>query len=101
MKNGFILAGLKSSDEYDAARNVLLERETLHVMDDKQRIALIETKTVDIEAPSLSPKPLMRYQLGNHLGSVGLELDEVGNVISYEEYYPYGCTSYQAMQQWG
>ena len=33
------------------------------------------------------------------MGSASLELDDKGNVISYEEYYPYGSTSYQAVDQ--
>ena len=39
--------------------------------------------------------PLVRYQLGNHLGSASLELDEKGALISYEEYHPYGTTAFQ------
>ena len=70
-----------------------LERETLHVMDDKARIALVETRT---QGDDGSPAQLIRYQFGNHLGSVCLELDSTGQVIAYEEYYPYGSTSYQA-----
>ncbi len=73
-----------------------LQRETLHVMDDKQCIALVETQTIDGGLPVTSPASLIRYQLSNHLGSACLELDESGAVISYEEYYPYGSTSYQA-----
>ena len=73
-----------------------LERETLHVMDDLRRIALVETKTVDVDTPVISPSPLIRYQSDNHLDSASLELDKDGQVISYEEYYPYGNTSYQA-----
>ncbi|MBE9128306.1 MULTISPECIES: SpvB/TcaC N-terminal domain-containing protein [unclassified Coleofasciculus] len=75
-----------------------LERETLHVMDDRQRIALVETKTVDTENSSETPllAPIIRYQLGNHLGSVSLEVDVVGAVISYEEYHPYGTTAYRS-----
>jgi RHS repeat-associated protein len=42
------------------------------------------------------PAQLIRYQLGNHLGSACLELDVTGQIITYEEYYPYGSTSYQA-----
>ena len=34
-----------------------------------------------------------RYQLGNHQGSTSFELDEQGQIITYEEYYPYGGTS--------
>jgi RHS repeat-associated protein len=78
-------------------RSVTLERETLHIMDDKQRIALVETKTKDISVPSnMLPVTLTRYQFANHLGSASLELDAAGTIISYEEYYPYGSTSYQA-----
>jgi len=73
-----------------------LERETLHIMDDKKRIALVETKTIDTKSSTDMLTPLIRYQLDNHLGSAVLELDEVGKIISYEEYYPYGSTSYQA-----
>src|SRR6202011_2633274 len=43
-----------------------------------------------------SPTSLIRYQFDNHLGSACLELDDNAAVISYEEYFPYGSTSYQA-----
>jgi len=69
-----------------------LERETLHVMDDSKRIALVETLTVG----SGSPVTVQRYQLSNNIESATLELDEVASIISYEEYYPYGDTCYQA-----
>ena len=36
--------------------------------------------------------------MSNHLGSACLELDDAAQVISYEEYYPYGSTSYQAVR---
>lgn len=76
--------------------NVLtLERQTLHVMDDNKRIVLVETQTRNALGPILNPVPVIRYQLGNHLGSASLELDENGAIISYEEYYPYGGTAYQ------
>src|SRR5262249_37498602 len=42
------------------------------------------------------PQQLIRYQFDNHLGSASLELDENAQLISYEEYYPYGGTSHQA-----
>jgi RHS repeat-associated protein len=34
--------------------------------------------------------------LDNHLGSASLELDENANIISYEEYHPFGTTSYRS-----
>jgi RHS repeat-associated protein len=78
--------------------NLNLERETLHIMDDEKRIAIVETKTHDNGMEVSSPTSLMRYQIDNHLGSSSLELDENGKVISYEEYYPYGNTSYHAVR---
>ena len=41
---------------------------------------------------------LIRYQFGNHLSSAMLELDAAAQIISYEEYYPYGSSSYQAVR---
>jgi RHS repeat-associated protein len=93
------LGGFELYREYDADGKALeLERETLHVMDDKQRIALVETKTVAEGARVAAPSSLTRYQHGNHLGSAALELDQVGKVISYEEYHPYGSTAYQGVR---
>ena len=73
-----------------------LQRESLHVMDDKQRIALVETETIKGGNAVAVPLPLQRHQLGNHLGSASLELAADGALISYEEYHPYGTTSFQA-----
>lgn len=91
------LGGFEIYREFNAnGTNIVLERETLHVMDDKQRIALVETRTQGNDG---SPSQLIRYQFGNHLRSTSLELDNNGKLISYEEYFPYGGTSYQAMDQ--
>ena len=75
-----------------------LERETLHIMDDKQRIAMVETRTADTAGNDPAPPQLIRFQLANHLGSAILELDHLAQIISYEEYTPYGSTSYQAVR---
>ncbi|MDJ0991782.1 MAG: RHS repeat-associated core domain-containing protein, partial [Desulfobacterales bacterium] len=72
-----------------------LVRETLHIMDDRQRIAMVETRN---EIDDGSRKQLIRYQLANHLESASLELDDQAQIISYEEYTPYGSTSYQAVR---
>jgi RHS repeat-associated protein len=90
------LGGYELYREYDSGSSVTLERETLYVMDDKERVALIETQAVDNRAAVSSPTPAQRYQLTNHLGSAGLELDESEALISYEEYSPYGNTTFQA-----
>ncbi|RPI12907.1 MAG: RHS repeat-associated core domain-containing protein, partial [Acidobacteriales bacterium] len=74
-----------------------LERETFHLNDDKGRIALVETRTLGEDG---SLPRLIRYQMSNHLGSALLELDgsPQAKIVSYEEYYPYGSTSYQAVR---
>jgi RHS repeat-associated protein len=73
-----------------------LERITLHVMDDTRRIAMVDTRnTVNDDTDQRT----VRCQFGNHLGSASLELNDVGDVISYEEYHPFGTTAYQAVNK--
>jgi RHS repeat-associated protein len=73
---------------------ITLARETLHVAEGDNPIVLIEIRTAGTDK---APAQLVRYQFGNHLGSAALELDDQSNMISYEEYFPYGSTSYQAV----
>jgi RHS repeat-associated protein len=80
------------------ANTATLERETLHVIDNKQRISLVETRTLDTAGNDRASRQLIRYQFGNHLGSSSLELDDQAQVISYEEYAPYGSSTYQAVR---
>jgi YD repeat-containing protein len=87
------LGGSESYREYGAGGVVLLERESLHVLDGDQRIALVETRVQGVDG---SPAQVIRFQASNHLDSACLELNSVAQAISYEEYYPYGGTSYQA-----
>src|SRR4030095_1901781 len=69
------LGGLEYYRAYTGSGALDLERETLHVMDGQQRIALVETKTRENGVAIAAPQPVVRYQLGNHLGSATLELD--------------------------
>jgi RHS repeat-associated protein len=80
-------------EEYDNSPTLTLQRETLHISDDTGRIAMLETRTIGTDSSSAT---LWRYMFSNHLQSATLELDENGDVISYEEYYPFGGTSYFA-----
>jgi RHS repeat-associated protein len=93
------LGGYEIYREYTAGNaKPTLERQTLHVMDDKRRVVMIESKTIDITVASTNlPICVTRYQFDNHLGSAFLELDGNAAIISYEEYYPYGSTSYQVV----
>ena len=73
------------------------ELETQLILDNKNRIAIVETQTLGAIAPPLGVGG--RYQYSNHLGTACLELTDAENtapnVISYEEYHPYGSTAYQ------
>lgn len=89
------LGGFEIFRRRNGAGTITLQRETLHIMDDNQRIALVETRTQGNDG---SPQQLIRYQFGNHLGSASLELDDQAQIITYEEYTPYGSTSYQAVR---
>jgi RHS repeat-associated protein len=66
------------------------QNNTLHVMDDQNRIALVR-----IGAPFANDTtPAVKYHLGDHLGSSDLVVDNIGNLINREEYTPYGETSF-------
>jgi RHS repeat-associated protein len=64
------------------------ERTTLNISDDEKVFVRVEKKTGENE--------VVRYQYDNHLASACLELDETGQIISYEEYHPFGTTSYRS-----
>jgi RHS repeat-associated protein len=87
-KEHFYLGVVEVYREYDAGGHTTTERQTLHVTDDKRRVALVET--------TIGGASAIRFQFENQVGTACLELDETGALITYEEYYPYGSTSYQA-----
>ena len=72
------------------------ERETLHVHTPAGAVVLLETKTVENATALQNPTTHHRYQHSNHLGTATLELSEDAEVITYEEYHPYGTSSYRA-----
>ena len=75
-----------------------VERQTVHISDDTGRIAMFENRTFgDARDDNETERELVRYIYSNHLQSASLELNDKANIISYEEYHPYGTTSYQAM----
>ncbi len=73
--------------------NAGLERSTISVLDGGHRYVIIEHRN---EVDDGTVKDLTRYELYNHLGSSCLEIDQKAEIISYEEYHPYGTTAYQA-----
>lgn len=94
LKERYYIGSCEKYREYAGdGGTVTLERESLSLMGADGRLALIETRTVGIDG---SPQRIIRYQYNNNIGSATLELDQEGQIISYEEYTPYGNTSYQA-----
>lgn len=93
------VGGFESYKTYKA-NQVNFERQSLSLLDEGYRFAMVETITTntDYNAPKdeLVGTRLVRYQLHNHVGSSALELDETAHIISYEEYHPFGTTAYQA-----
>jgi len=65
--------------------------ETLSLIDQGQRFVMMESST----DPNIL-SPITRYIHPNHQSSCTLETDEIGDIITYEEYHPFGTTSYQA-----
>ncbi|KAK6340510.1 hypothetical protein TWF696_008836 [Orbilia brochopaga] len=72
--------------------------ETIQVYDGTRRIAGIEFIQDFTSAPDPPETRLFRYQLSNYTQSSAIELDDKANVISYEEYFPHGATSYQGVR---
>lgn len=85
---------------------VVEEIESHHLFEGEQRVLLINDVIITSKGTP-NPRPdgltvkaqtLFRYQYSNHLGSAGLELDDKAEIISYEEYHPYGTSAYRAMK---
>jgi RHS repeat-associated protein len=96
MKQRLYLGPVEVYREYGPdGKAVTLERETFHVSAGEQGVALVETRTLGSDP---SPAQLVRYQFGNQLDSVALELDDQSQLVSYEEYFPYGGSSYQSVR---
>lgn len=66
------------------------QNNTLHVMDNQSRIALVRVG----QSFTNDTTPAVKYHLGDHLGSSNLVVDDAGSVINREEYTPYGETSF-------
>jgi RHS repeat-associated protein len=90
------LGGMEVFRKFDANGLVQEEIETHHLFDSEQRVLMVEDVFKGGSTQLPDDTTLFKYQYSNHLGSVGLELDFEGKIISYEEYHPYGTTAYSA-----
>jgi RHS repeat-associated protein len=60
-----------------------------HIMDDSKRIATVR-EGYDFGDST----PAIKYNLDDHLGSSNVTVDDTGALVSFEEYYPFGETSF-------
>ncbi|WP_371223409.1 SpvB/TcaC N-terminal domain-containing protein [Roseovarius sp. 2305UL8-3] len=77
---------------------MILERFTTRLSDGLSDVAELYRWTQDSTARETDniAATRLRYTLGDHLGSATLRLDETANIISYEEYLPYGQRAFMA-----
>ncbi|KAI9164054.1 SpvB-domain-containing protein [Paramyrothecium foliicola] len=82
-----------------SSHSITSEQWSWHVKaaDSNDRIALVEgTKKLGNDSPPTWDNMTVRFMLSDQAASVGIELDTRGTVVSYEEYSPYGSTTYNA-----
>ncbi|ARG55434.1 SpvB/TcaC N-terminal domain-containing protein [Mycobacterium kansasii] len=73
-----------------------MTQEILHIPDGSATLAIVETTLSG--GPPGAPKHLVRHQVRDQLGSAAVELDDQARILSFEEYTPYGATTYQAVR---
>ncbi|WP_127131207.1 SpvB/TcaC N-terminal domain-containing protein [Pseudoflavitalea rhizosphaerae] len=78
--------------------NVILHRTTSHLTSGEERVGLLHQWTADTsgrETNNIAQKRF-HYQLCENLSAANMELDESGELISYEEFFPFGCSAFIA-----
>ncbi|SDA19794.1 RHS repeat-associated core domain-containing protein [Nitrosospira sp. Nsp18] len=71
------------------AETISMERQTLRVMDGSTCVLIMHYCVTGAQAGTRS----LRFQVGDNLGSITSEYDRDAQLISYEEYFPYGGTA--------
>jgi RHS repeat-associated protein len=95
------LGGMELYRRRNAQGDVVEEIESIHLFEGEQRVLMVDdvisTDGARPDGLSVSARTLMRYQYSNHLGSAGLELDHAAQIISYEEFHPFGTSALRLM----
>lgn len=81
-----------------AENETTLERTTSHISDGSATVADLHQWSIDKHGREINNvnKKKVHYKIDNHLGSVAIELNDAAQVISYEEYFPFGGTAFIA-----
>ncbi|RYD84851.1 MAG: RHS repeat-associated core domain-containing protein, partial [Sphingobacteriales bacterium] len=79
----------------DTPPAMLLEKKTLKISGPAGLCCISHFWDTDVSGRETKDKKrLYRYQYTDVLNSVGLEANENGEILTYEEYYPYGGTAF-------
>jgi RHS repeat-associated protein len=102
VKDRLYFGGFELYRRRNASGAVVEEIETHHLFEGEQRVLLvddvIDTNRRNRNGTLYRKQPILRYQYGNHLDSVALELDETAQIVSYEEFHPYGTSAFRQMK---
>ncbi|KFZ01485.1 hypothetical protein V500_00751 [Pseudogymnoascus sp. VKM F-4518 (FW-2643)] len=93
LKERVYMGSFERFRKFATNHSITLERETLQLGDEETSFVLAETRTLG-EDKGL--KEMIRYQYGNHINSVSIELGQDAELISYEEYGAFGNSTYRA-----
>lgn len=79
----------------EGVSTLTMERRTLRIMDDKTCVAIIHYWEQDDRKREVEKtgSRSIRFQMDNSNGSISMEMDADGELISYEEYFPFGGTA--------
>lgn len=87
------LGGYEVFRKFSGGSTLTKRQDSLHVMDGESRILMIETEKLNDDTQQAGVIA-QRWQLSDHLGTCAIELDETGNLLSYEEMHAYGTTAW-------
>ncbi|KAK3192710.1 hypothetical protein K4F52_001064 [Lecanicillium sp. MT-2017a] len=78
---------------YTPLKDVSVKVNTVHIIESGRQLLLIENSATEEDASTA----LYRYQLGNFQGSASVELDQDAQILSYEEFTPYGVSTVKSI----
>lgn len=87
---------MKGIDQHNIVQRSTIRCQSFHLKDNRHRFALVDKLKIDNGVTLSTAVTTTRYQHSNHLGSASLELNQKAAIISYEEYHPFGTTSYRS-----
>lgn len=77
-------------------KNLRESRSSLHIFDNSKHISIAYYWDETNDSSIIIWENKIHFQLDNHLWSASLELSDAWELISYEEHYPFGWTSFLA-----